>query len=129
MKHTHFLILVIITITGCSQSKTTLDEWDGGRKVIKEYSNYQDTTSYLRKFYYSNGQLGTEGNYIKGQMDGIWKWWYNNGQLMDSGKYVHGVSVGEFVHYHENGQLKSKQNTKVHVLVISKNTTLMGNCI
>ena len=106
MKQTLLFILTFLIITGCDKSKIVTDDWGDGRKVIKEYPNYKDTTTYLRKFYYPNGELGTKGKYVNGKMHGIWQWWYDNGQLKDSGRYENGLQDGQFVHYHENGNLK-----------------------
>jgi hypothetical protein len=42
------------------------------------------------KYWCVNGQIGSEGAYINGKMEGLWKTWYETGQLMFEGGYVNG---------------------------------------
>ena len=50
------------------------------------------------------------GKIKDGEKHGLYRWYYPNGNLKVEGNYVKGVMEGEWKRYHENGELKSKKN-------------------
>ena len=68
----------------------------------------QDTSfskvSELKKFYYDNGKLASEGTFKNGKPDGNWKSYYQNGQLKSEGNRVDGILDGQWIFYSESGQ-------------------------
>jgi len=59
-----------------------------------------------KKTYYENGKTETEGNYIDGRKEGLWKWYYESGELESTGIYKNGQSHGIFHGWYKNGQLR-----------------------
>lgn len=76
------------------------------------------------KFYYPNGQLNGEGEYVNAQSGGRkgdtgilregrtgrWAFWYENGQKREETTYVEGKREGLSVTWHPNGQKKLEIN-------------------
>lgn len=56
-------------------------------------------------WYYGNGQIETEGNFVDGLQDGVWSYYYPNGQLSRIMHYELGKLVGENKAYSREGQL------------------------
>ena len=56
--------------------------------------------------HYANGQLKSEGDYIRGLEHGAWSYFYRNGKLMQKTNYYLGEFDGQVLQYHENGELK-----------------------
>lgn len=73
------------------------------------------------KFYYPNGQIEADINFMKeelegcicGELDGEWKEYYENGKLKEEGRYIIGRRVGKFVKYDEEGNEISEEEYKV----------------
>ena len=61
----------------------------------------------LKKSYYKNDQLYTEGNYKDGKKDGLWKTYFINSKLEYEVYYNNGIVEGLLKVYYENGQLKT----------------------
>ena len=65
----------------------------------------QDTSfskfSELKKFFYDNGRLVSEGYFKNGKPDGNWKTFYQNSQLKSEGNRVEGVLDGQWIFYSE----------------------------
>lgn len=78
----------------------------GNRKLIgKEYEFVGDC-----KFFYSNGELKSEGNFNEaGKKDGPWKFYHNNGTLKEIATYNNGSVEGELKTYFDNGVQSSLQ--------------------
>jgi antitoxin component YwqK of YwqJK toxin-antitoxin module len=49
--------------------------------------------------YHRNGQLASEGQYLNGLEDGLWRYYHENGQLAAEGRYEDGFDVGEWKYY------------------------------
>ena len=97
--------LSILLISGCGR---VVEESELNFRNGKYYPLNSDTP-YSGKMvrYYQNGQLKAEGNFKKGEADGIYKSWYENGQLEHEINYTGGELNGFSESYYENGQLKS----------------------
>lgn len=73
------------------------------------------------KFYYPNGQIEADINFMKeelegcicGELDGEWKEYYENGKLKEKGRYIIGRRVGKFIKYDEEGNKISEEEYKV----------------
>ena len=63
----------------------------GEIKVERIYTNENDTSTYLQKTYFQNGQLESMGNLKKGKKDGIWEGWYEDGILSWTVEYENGI--------------------------------------
>ncbi|MEH0153072.1 hypothetical protein V6R21_02940 [Limibacter armeniacum] len=103
------LIIVLIFFSACKEryNEVVVQRWeDGSEKIIHTFDNQIDTTSYVRTFYYQNGNLGTKGRINNGQKDGIWEWWYSNGNKKDLANFNLGLYVNERKHWREDGSLK-----------------------
>ncbi|MBN1790102.1 MAG: toxin-antitoxin system YwqK family antitoxin [Bacteroidales bacterium] len=59
-------------------------------------------------YYYENGQISSEGQYIKDKREGMWKEYYENGQLQYTGTFTNDNIEGVAVYWHENGQKKAE---------------------
>ena len=55
-------------------------------------------------WWYENGQLELEGNYVNGERDGKWTLWYENGQKCIETYFLNGVMGSTWSQWHENGQ-------------------------
>lgn len=60
-------------------------------------------------FYYPGGQIEQKGKYDKkGRAQGEWKWFYENGALMRQENYIDNLRDGEMVEYTEDGKILTK---------------------
>ena len=57
--------------------------------ILISFNSYGETKSY----YYSNGQIESEGNYKDDKKDGNWTYWRNNGQIKSEATYKDGECV------------------------------------
>jgi antitoxin component YwqK of YwqJK toxin-antitoxin module len=56
--------------------------------------------------WYSDGQIGREGDYQDGKQTGHWCSWYSDGQIESEGDYQDGKRTGHWRAWHANGQIK-----------------------
>ena len=47
----------------------------------------------MKRSWYDNGNLESEGNDKDGRQDGLWKYWHENGQLQYEGNYKDGKRI------------------------------------
>lgn len=101
---------------GANTPKIPNEIWDAlveGRfnKTLKENHYHLEAKKVGRKqvihvkYFYSDGQLGYEGDYTDGKETGHWKRFYYNGQLDYEGDYVDGKQSGHWKSFHSDGQL------------------------
>ena len=71
--------------------------------------SYQDPDSKIAHgyfhYYHANGQLASQGLYLKGKRQGLWLRYHDNGMLNDSAIYEQGNVVGTKMAWHRNGFL------------------------
>lgn len=87
-------------------------------------------------FYYPNGKISSEGNFVNGKPEGIWKSYYESGKVKSEGArknnqpdgpwkfynsegiltgeyiYVDGKKSGKQIQYYNTGKIKSEENLK-----------------
>jgi hypothetical protein len=74
--------------------------------------------------------MDSEGNYINGKRNGLWKYWHENGQVRCEGNYINGLKDGVWKYWDETGVLTEETlyNNGVEVTVapayniVQKNT-------
>lgn len=58
------------------------------------------------EFFYASGKLEQKGRYDKkGRMQGVWKWFYEDGHLWREENYVNGKREGLLTDYNEEGKI------------------------
>ena len=84
------LICIVCVLVSCSNKPHV--EYHPSGKIKKEhvYTNRRDTSTYLQKIYFENGQLETIGNCVKGKREGFWQGWYEDGDLSWTVEYENG---------------------------------------
>lgn len=67
-------------------------------------------------YYFENGKVSMEGNLKDGEYEGVWTYYYENGNTNMKGEVNHGSREGEWIYFYENGKIKSighyKKNNK-----------------
>jgi len=58
------------------------------------------------KYFYPNGILKSEGDYINGSKNGIWTFYYKDGKKQQIGKYKDEVPIGEWKWFYPNGNIR-----------------------
>ncbi len=96
-----------IIADGISDDKGQKDEYwkfyfSGGN--IRSEGNFRDNKRIgLWKFYFPNKLLEQEGNYKNGLEDGLWTWYYPDGSLRREESYYRGEEDGMSVEYDNKG--------------------------
>jgi antitoxin component YwqK of YwqJK toxin-antitoxin module len=112
-----FLLLnfAFIVLFACSTKPIEVVEDifpDGTPKTIKYYKSDAKEVVVKEILYYENGQKKLEGAYKNGERIGKWSYWYANGNLWSQGEYLNGHENGLKTVYHENGQKYYEGNLK-----------------
>ena len=55
------------------------------------------------KYYYNDGKLRMEGDYLKGEKNGIWTIYYPNGKTKATGAYSKDKKKGPWKYYNSKG--------------------------
>jgi len=71
-----------------------------------------DKLGYWR-YYYSKGNIKSEGNYNKNRRVGIWKYYYKNKNLEQEGLFKRGLPNGLWKYYFETGNIKREEYYKL----------------
>ncbi len=58
------------------------------------------------EWFYGNGQLEIDGQYVDGERDGKWTYYYPNGKIQSTGLYHLGTRVDEWKYYWPNGEFQ-----------------------
>jgi antitoxin component YwqK of YwqJK toxin-antitoxin module len=79
-------------------------EWMTGDKDVTNYKkNYKNGIldgEYRKYWFYP--RVNTEGQYVRGYKDGVWKWYDVNGGIESIEHWDKGNRNGEFIKYHQN---------------------------
>lgn len=71
------------------------------------YTNDKRTGEWI--FYYPNTKIEQKGKYDKkGRTQGVWKWFYENGTLMREENYINNLREGVMTEYTEDGKIITK---------------------
>jgi len=83
----------------------TLTNSEGGIDSEGHYvDGYPDG---LFKFYHQNGKKKAEGHFSKGSKNGFWKDFHQStGKQHSEGRYVNCLQEGSWKYYHTNGRIK-----------------------
>ena len=84
------IYIVIFFLVACSDKQYIEYYPSGGIKKERIYQT-RDTSTYLQKTYFPNGQLESIGHYIKGNRDGFWQGWHEDGELSWTVEYENGT--------------------------------------
>jgi len=108
MKSYFAILFLALFAVACDTTEEIVEEkWgDGTPKRVVVYQPVDTGKVMLReKGYYEGGQVQIEGSYdASGARQGLWKFWYKNGQLWTEGEYVGGSRQGRKVVFWENGK-------------------------
>jgi len=99
-----------VTFEGAMEADLNLAEIPYESGAIKfRYTRYMapDGTRWIRHglfvAYHEDGVVSSEGNYVHGAEDGVWRDFHPNGQLGAEGNYVHGEKAGAWRFWSEDG--------------------------
>ena len=90
--------------TPSSQKVFTKDQTVTRGGLVYHQDTNELVTGTVEKFH-DNGQLQERGNFIDGELDGLYEWFYNNGQSERRGTYRNGEPDGLWEWFDENGNL------------------------
>ncbi|HNY07150.1 MAG TPA: hypothetical protein PLG86_03815 [Bacteroidales bacterium] len=77
---------------------------DGSLKSQGVYNADKRTGEW--KFFHQNGQLEQTGKYNKaGKPEGLWQWYFADGKLLREENYINGLEDGIFTEYDEDGNV------------------------
>lgn len=111
-----FLILLVLLVPCAvlAQVKPGILSKDS-IKVIT-YSDTSKNKQGLYKFYYSNGQLFEEGDYVDNKREGLWQTHWENGNLKEETVYENDKANGYYRVYTDGGKLRGAGYKKYDVL-------------
>lgn len=78
--------------------------------IVTDSSHRKDNLGYW-KYFYPNGNLKKEGEFVDGNSKGIWKEYHENGEIKSLGSYkASWKKIGIWQYYNENGKLVNQEN-------------------
>lgn len=76
---------------------------------LKSEGNFNDNIRHgVWKYYFPNGQLEQTGTFRSGMEDGLWTWFFNDGSLRREENYYRNLEDGASVEYGKNGEIIAK---------------------
>lgn len=101
-------ILFIYLFTSCGP-KVVKDYYQSGElKVKREVKGEKEHGRTV--WYYENGNIEEDLNYVDGELHGLQKYYYEDGTLKRETYYFNDIENGEFKDYYPNGKLYAKVN-------------------
>lgn len=101
-----------ISAIGIVKKGTLHGKWNtytsNGRLSAEGEVNTNNNREGYWVFYYDNGNINEEANYIDGKLDKVYKAYHNNGQLSKEFNYDLGTLVGKYNVYNKKGALIEK---------------------
>lgn len=90
-------------------------DWNECPKEVASYYNITSLLNgkYITKDYYISGQLqmiGEVNNFIEKNKNGNFTFYYKNGNIKSEGEYILGRKEGEYKWYYENGNIEAVEN-------------------
>ncbi len=78
-------------------------------EILANYTITPDSLKHgLYVEYFPNGQIHRRMQYLRDQLNGLYKSFYPSGAMASQYSYVNGVAHGPYYWYHENGQLSQE---------------------
>jgi len=110
MKYIIYILLVIfISIPALAQKANICElEKRDDNKVYLINENIPYTGECVG--YFPDGQIGKNGMYKDGLMEGKWTWWYSNGNKKRESYYEKGIKNGPTTIWYDNGCKMSEQS-------------------
>lgn len=83
------IFIVLMLLVGCSNIRKEF--YSSGELKVERIHQSRDTSTYLEKSYFRNGQLKSLGNYVNGEREGDWQGWYADGDKYWEAEYIKGM--------------------------------------
>ncbi|MBT7556566.1 hypothetical protein HN615_06535 [Candidatus Woesearchaeota archaeon] len=100
MKNTLLTILSLLLIVGCSKKPEGVFNEEGNKEG--KWTTWYEP----EKWYSSDSEKKSEGEYNNGEKIGKWTYWYENGNKKEEGETVKKKKVGKWTYWYENGNKK-----------------------
>jgi len=99
---------------GSNDNYTANDYYmNGNLQMVGHYKTKKgDFREGYFKYFFENGKIKSEGNYVKNKESGKWKIYLENGELDCEGEFLNGKKNGEWIWFLENGKICAKENYK-----------------
>ncbi len=106
------ITLILILLTACENECQVVKDFhkNGQEREVFIYPNCNDTTYYLRKYFYENGLISSEGYFKNGVKIGKFTSWANNGNKTADWEVVDGKEHGFIQCWYDNG-IKKRELT------------------
>jgi antitoxin component YwqK of YwqJK toxin-antitoxin module len=102
------MLLVVLVLFGCGPKleEVVMESYDDGTpKIIRYYKGEgKEKTMVKEGYFYPDGQIRMEGEYLHGVKHGLWVSYYQDGTKWSEGHYIDGINNGTTTTWHENGQ-------------------------
>jgi antitoxin component YwqK of YwqJK toxin-antitoxin module len=108
------LLAIVITYSAYGQVKSN-PMTNSAKKILRSTDTSQSKQGHY-KYYYSNGKLQEEGNYVDDKKEGLWKSYWSNGNIEEESVYVDDVPDGYYRAYTKAGVLRGIGFKKYGVL-------------
>ncbi|MEI7499554.1 MAG: hypothetical protein WCK84_03810 [Bacteroidota bacterium] len=115
-----FFAPLIFILSSCRFENKVVEETynDGTPKRICIYKGKGESRELIKETtYYANKQPQMEGTYKDNKREGRWTYWYENGKVWSDGQFVKGKSDGKRTTYFENGKVRYegyyKEDTRI----------------
>jgi len=99
-------ILSYDVVNGIKNGEFTICLLNGNKTVAGNIINNKNDGKW--SYYYSSGELESEGYFKDDVISDKWVWFYPNGNKMEEGVFINGKRDGIWNLYKEDGSLKSK---------------------
>lgn len=132
MKHLIYIIIAVIGLASCSNSKVVVTEtslpedifylddeikpytgkaviYYSGTNIIKEELTYKDgILNGKATSYYKSGEIKRKGEYYWGRYTGKWVSWYENGNRQYEVEYNNDTLCGNYISWYSTGVIEKK---------------------
>jgi antitoxin component YwqK of YwqJK toxin-antitoxin module len=98
---------MFVLMVSCNRKPVELVEetYPGGQaKTVRYYKDDSREVLVKEILFYEDGTKKMEGAFKEGERAGLWSYWYSNGNLWSQGVYSKGIENGQKTVWHENGQ-------------------------
>ena len=86
---------------------------NGNLQMIGNYKTKKgDFREGYFKYFFENGKIKSEGDYVKDKQNGKWRNYLENGEFDCEGEFLNGKKNGEWIWFSENGKICAKENYK-----------------